>query len=287
MLQVARLAPRVLGDASELVTGFLGGELEGGGFKDRSGKSDLYYTVFGLEGLLALRAEFPAAAVASYLSSFGDGASLDFVHLASLARAWSDLPPALSEGLQCENLLARLESYRTPDGGYHPVPGAVHGTVFGSFLALGAYQDLGGEVPQERRILDSLNGLRAADGGYANQPGAAVGSTPAAAAAVGLLRHLNTAAPPGLGDWLLSRAYPAGGFFASPSAPVPDLLSTATALHALAGLQVSTEGLKEASLDFIDSLWTNRGGFYGNWTEPAPDCEYTFYGLLALGHLSL
>jgi len=33
-------------------------------------------------------------------------------------------------------------------------------------------------------------------------------------------------------------------------------------------------------------LWTNRGGFYGNWLDDTLDCEYTYYGLLALGHLS-
>jgi hypothetical protein len=46
-------------------------------------------------------------------------------------------------------------------------------------------------------------------------------------------------------------------------------------------------GLREPCLDFVDSLWTNRGGFYGTWADDAADCEYTYYALLALGHLSL
>ena len=62
---------------------------------------------------------------------------------------------------------------------------------------------------------------------------------------------------------------------------------TASALHALSGMHATLEAVKEPCLDFIDSLWTNRGAFYGNWTEDVTDCEYTFYGLLALGHLSL
>ena len=45
--------------------------------------------------------------------------------------------------------------------------------------------------------------------------------------------------------------------------------------------------MKETCLDFVDSLWTSTGGFYGNWADDAIDCEYTYYGLLALGHLSL
>ena len=46
-------------------------------------------------------------------------------------------------------------------------------------------------------------------------------------------------------------------------------------------------GLQEACLDFVDSLWTNRGGFFGSWVDDTLDCEYTFHGLLALGHLTL
>ena len=37
----------------------------------------------------------------------------------------------------------------------------------------------------------------------------------------------------------------------------------------------------------FDSLWNAAGGFHGNWTDDTLDCEYTYYGLLALGHLSL
>ena len=45
--------------------------------------------------------------------------------------------------------------------------------------------------------------------------------------------------------------------------------------------------VKEPCLDVIDSLWTNRGGFFGTWEDDAVDCEYTYYALLAMGHLSL
>ena len=52
-------------------------------------------------------------------------------------------------------------------------------------------------------------------------------------------------------------------------------------------MQVSLEKIKEPCLDFVDTLWTSQGGFYGNWADDTLDCEYTYYGLLALGHLSL
>ncbi|PYK02665.1 MAG: hypothetical protein DME23_01180, partial [Verrucomicrobia bacterium] len=101
-----------------------------------------------------------------------------------------------------------------------------------------------------------------------------------------VLRNLSLPVNPSVAGWLLARCHSAGGFLAAPNAPMPDLLSTATALHALAGMQVSFEQVKEKCLDFIDTLWTNEGAFHGHWGDEHLDCEYTFYGLLALGHLS-
>ncbi len=101
------------------------------------------------------------------------------------------------------------------------------------------------------------------------------------------MQHFGHPVPDEIAPWLLARHRPEGGFFATPMAPMPDLLSTATALHALAALQVDFEAIKEPCIDFVDSLWTNQGGFYGNWAEDRVDCEYTYYALLALGHLSL
>jgi prenyltransferase beta subunit len=115
----------------------------------------------------------------------------------------------------------------------------------------------------------------------------ASGLTTSTAAAVLVLRHLGGAPDRNAGVWLLDRCHPRGGFFASSTTPVPDLLSTATALHALSTLHLPLGGLREPCLDFVDSLWTNRGGFFGTWADDEADCEYTYYALLALGHLSL
>jgi hypothetical protein len=288
MLQVARLSPKLLGDAAESVVEFLRSQLQpDGGFADRDGKSDLYYTVFGLEGLIALRADLPSGQVADYLRSFGAGESLDFVHVACLARAWAAFPVELRRDAPADRILAHVESFRSSDGGYHNAPAASRGTIYGCFLALGAYQDLERAMPRTDDMLRCIESLRAEDGGYNNQEDMPLSVTPVTAAAVMLQRHLGQRPDPAVGDWLLSRVSPQGGFFAVPDAPMPDLLSTATALHALSALHVDLGPIREPCLDFIDSLWVNRGGFYGNWSEEELDCEYTYYGLLALGHLSL
>jgi hypothetical protein len=48
-----------------------------------------------------------------------------------------------------------------------------------------------------------------------------------------------------------------------------------------------SSAVHERCLDFLDSLWSADGGFHGHWADDQLDSEYTFYGLLALGHLSL
>jgi prenyltransferase beta subunit len=286
-LQIARLAPKLLGDSADLVAQFIRGQLNAdGGFSNRAGDSDLYYTVFGLQALLALRVDLPVESATVYLRRLGAGEDLDLVHLACLAGCWAMMPASALAPSTSDAIIARVESYRTADGGYHASRDAPHGTTYHAFLAMGAYQDLGTMPPYPDRVAASLAALASADGAFANRPGRPRGSTPATAAAVALIRHFAMPAPPALAEWLLARCYE-GGFFASPDAPVPDLLSTATALHALSSLHAPIDGIREACLDFVDSLWTSQGAFYGTWADDVPDCEYTFYGLLALGHLAV
>lgn len=286
MLQVARLSPKQLGDARDLVQHFLLEQRHpDGGFQDRSGDPDLYYTVFGVEGLVALRAEPPLEALAAYLRRFGSGDTLDFVHVACLARTWASVS-GLDDATR-DAIAARLETFRSADGGYAQTPGEEAGTIYAAFLAMGAYQDLKRDMPDAERLLPTIAALRAPDGGYANFAGMDVGLTSTTAAAVAIHRQLGQPIAGDPGAWLLARYHAQGGFVAAPEVPMPDLLSTATALHALAILPVPLGPLHDSCLDFIDTLWTNRGGFYGSWADDCVDCEYTYYGLLALGHLTL
>jgi prenyltransferase beta subunit len=287
MLQVARLAPRLLGESTALVAGYVTGQWNGdGGVRDRAGMSDLYYTVFGLEALQALQLA-PPPAVSGYIAGFGSGEGLDLVHRCCLARAWSML--GMDEPRHRGALAGSLGALTARDGGFASRPDEVHGSAYAAFLALGALQDLGAPLPDAAAVLGALARLRAADGGYANQPGAATGSTPATVAAVLVLHAYGRVADAATAAWLQERQQlPAGGFLVHPLAPLGDLLSTATALHALACLERQLPAPRvEAALDFVDSLWTNRGSFHGHWAEEELDVEYTYYGLLALGHLSL
>jgi len=289
LLQVARLAPRLLADSTDLVREFYRRQFNAeGAASDRAGRSDLYYTIFALAGAQALDVSIPVDRTAGWLRSFGDGAGLDFVHLGALARCWAaigreGLPPQLDRAV-----LGRLEEFRKPDGGYEGDRKSSHGTAYGAFVALGAYQDLGQTPPQAIELIRSLKRLETPDGAWSNSPGLPIGALNATAGAVTLITHLGFPVASAVGDWLLAQAHPEGGFRAVPGAPLPDLLSTATALHALACLERAVPSrIHEGCLDFIDTLWSAEGGFHGHWADDHLDGEYTFYGLLALGHLSL
>ena len=172
-----------------------------------------------------------------------------------------------------------------PMAGIALCPAATTGPPMVVFLALGAYQDLGAALPYAHRLGDCLASLRTDDGAFANERGFKFGMTPATAAVAVLMRQVGLSVPPD--RWRLA----VGAVQAARAAlwprrwhPFPDLLSTATALHALATLGVSFEHIRQPCLDFLDSLWTGRA-YRGHLADDVEDCEYAFYGLLALGHL--
>ncbi len=289
MLQVARLAPAVLGEeASGLVLEFVRSQAhENGGFCDRDGEPDLYYTSFAIDVLTALQVPLPEVALIDYLKRcLGEVQSLDFVHLCCLARCSSALSEPSVVG-DLSPVFEQVESYRTLDGGYNQSDDSETGSAYACFLAYGAYKDHKMEVPNESGIARCLDSLRVDGGAWANDVELPVPNIPSTAAAVTLCRNLGLQIPSETASWILDSFHPGGGFLPFPIASMPDLLSTAVALHALDGLQVSFDEKKELMLNFVDSLWTAAGGFHGSWDDDDLDIEYTYYGLLALGHLSL
>lgn len=279
MHRAARRARNLLNERVDLVAGFLRSQTHtDGGFRGRTGQSDLYYSVFGIEGLLALGAETPAAPLAAYLRRFGGGESLDLVHLACLARCWGAIGWHGCDPRSRGRIHDCLNGFRADDD-------PAFGSAYGCFLAVGAWQDLRRGVPNPDALAHCLEGLQTPDGGYANDPRVPAASAPATAAAVTALRHLGRPVPPEAARWLLDRHRERGGFAAMPAAPDADLLSTATALHALAGMNVSLGERRSACLDFVNGLWSDEGAFRGSDHDGTLDCEYTYYGLLALGHL--
>lgn len=286
MLAAAARAKHLLNESVMDVIAFASGQMNpDGGFKGRAEASDLYYTVFGIETLVALGAGNRVAPAVDYLRQYADGRVLDLIGLACLARCRANVIDMATEAVFNKELGRRLELYRCRDGGYGNVMGAECGTCYGCFLALGAYQDLGLTLPNPEGLITCIHSLQRPDGAYANDAAIQTGSAPATAAAVTALHYLGQPPAAASAQWLLARSRATGGFLATPTAPIPDLLSTATAIHALALTGAALESVRRPTLEFIDSLWSTDGAFAGNWLDETLDCEYTYYALLALGHL--
>jgi len=273
-----------------------------GGFKGRGFGSDLYYTVFGLQALRGLEADVPLSRVREFLEGFGDGEELDLVHLGCLTRAWWLVEAQSSEvsrrrpGADARRAMwERVATFRSADGGFALLRDEAVSSVYATFMAVAAYQDAGVAMPDPDRAVATVWAMHYPDGGFANDAVIAVPTTPATAAAIATLRHLGHTPPESAVRWLLDRADPEGGFFAFDGAPEADLLSTATTLYAIAQANLSATAqadvdarltaLSGATGRFLGRLWTPDGGFRGSLSDDIPDTEYTFYGLLALGHL--
>jgi len=284
LVKAAALAKGVLGGSTDLVAEFLSSQINpDDGFKGRLNESDLYYTMFGVEAMVAVCPEFSCQRAAEFLHQFEDKLdSMEMVDVACYFRSMVDV----SDDFSFSNAGCFLEAFSTSDGGYNIDRSAEKGTAYGCFLALGAFQDSGLEVPCAEGLIECINSLKTSSGGYSNEFGMAAGSTPATAAAVSVLHFLGGGIGDDTIDWLLARVSPEGGFLAMENAPVADLLSTATTLYVLRLAGTDISNLRERCLDFVDSLWDGKGGFCGNSFDEVCDCEYTFYGLLALGLLS-
>jgi len=250
----------------------------GGAFVNRASAPDLYYTVFGIESCLALAAPFDRERAAAFVRNVGE---VDLVHHCCRIRCANRLGLFNgSHGLKksLRSRLNRLVAASLASGGGEGVKGA--------FLAALAYEDLDGRIPNSWAARRLIRRYERSDGSFANVAGARGGLVTATAAAVVVLRRLTGKSPERSVAWLRSLCMASGGFRVSESVPLPDLLSTATALFALRYCGESLDGMADACEEFIAGLWQPCGGFAGHEADGVADCEYTYYALLALGCLA-
>jgi len=277
----ARSSELLSPEASDAVGRFVRSRrMPGGLYRGRGSAADPYYTLFGFLCLDALGYPVEAEEASRALRKFGDGDDFDLPHLASLWRCrgltGDAIPPESADAAS-----ARLNRFRTPDGGFATVCGEERGSAYGAFMALLAMEASGITGCGAALIRRTIEELRSGDGGVANGPGRTIGVTTATAAAV--MVSLATGAEPSSDwlSWLLARQRSDGGYEGTPGALGADLLSTATALLALRAAGVRPPA--EKTISFIESLWDGEGGFLGHGADTEPDCEYTYYGLLGLG----
>jgi hypothetical protein len=292
-------------DACQLISTFIASKKSTtGGFTDRVGKSDVYYTVFGYTLSLLFNLPLDVKQEKNYLQEKKRSSQKDFVHLMSWMRAfyllevidWKQkmklstkkaLTISFGKELvmnriqkkclqECKELMDELNFYRSMDGGYnHKGKQEKDASVYANYLAFTFFEDLGLDASLKEIKTANAN-LQLSNGAFVNDSSSQKGVCSSTAA--GLILNPNTATK----EWLKALQIRTGGFKASETTPFADLLSSATAQFALA-LTTTSASENEILLDFINLHWDESGGFFGSIVDATCDVEYTFYGLLGIG----
>lgn len=245
-----------------------------GGFADRGGKTDLYYSMFGcfVAEALSVNEIFPA--LRDYVKKVVTQDSLSGIHLFCGAILYSKLHgfDSTTERLR-EKVEAELEVDASTGSAYQvEVKGNNSSgyTYFIGLLTLYYLQDYRSILKLKKRIK-----------GFSD----AKESPCSLAAAEAVINRVLGKSVKEVEIKLKSFYRGKGDFAALQRAPITDLLSTAVALYALHFIDSDLTDIKPDCLTFVDNLYLN-GGFRATELDFDIDIEYTFYGLLALGALA-
>ncbi|MHB9025562.1 MAG: prenyltransferase/squalene oxidase repeat-containing protein [Armatimonadota bacterium] len=248
----------------------------GGGFPNRIGAADTYYTDFAVR-VLALCGSPPEPfdRTGAYLAGLSSppGDLVEAFCRLNIARVLN--ARGLSVSMQASvRFIVDFPLFRgdSPD---------TIGT-YGLFLALLAGEMLDIPTPDPDGLCAALSARQTDTGGFAETPEGASGQTNATAAAVAILLALDRLTPEiaeGASHFLSSMQAPDGGLLAHPAAPVSDLLSTFTGALTLATLDGLDRLDLKALARFLRGVTAPTGGFFSMPTDDTADIEYTFYGL--------
>jgi len=266
-------------DAQERVGDFVRSQhTENESFMDKSGKPDLYYTVFGWMLAYIMGVKIDIKRAGDYLESL-HVQELDLIHYAAYMRCRliCRLFESGKAGLLLKSFFA--EDIRSPED-FNSMPHNDRQSPYTQFISLSLLEDTGHRVRNKQQIVESLEQYRADKGGFMNIPDGLTATTNATVAALAVKGQLEGYNDNAAIRYLQNLQQTSGGFSAAQAAPLPDLLSTATALFML-----KCYGIRPIypAKDFIEAHWLDLGSFAATLLDEKSDVEYTFYGLLALG----
>ena len=271
----------------ELRACFLAALDQNGGFRGRKGVGDLYYSAFALRGLFLLGMlddEKLLSGMAGFLeeqllrNDLSPAEILSWTFCASLINTVQEReqPPE-----QIAALLHRWERFRCSDGCFAATEKSAYSSTYTTFLTAIFYELLG--VPECCRTIpvEPIQERRRADGGFVELPPLRYSGTNPTAAAVGLFTLLEVPLPEKQKtvEFFCRCQQPSGGFQAHARIPLPDLLSSFSALTALHDLDAADQANPSALRNFVTSLRSPDGGFFGLAGDHQSDVEYTFYGM--------
>jgi geranylgeranyl transferase type-2 subunit beta len=268
-----------------------------GGFPDREGGSDLYYTGFALRGLECLGCVKESLALRSgaYLRSclHRQATIIDFLSLlyASMVVKEAGGPKLVEEAGEAfpDRVATELEKYRKDDGGYARAIESASGSTYHSFLVALCYEMIERELPEQERLAEFILERQREDGGFVEVKPASKGGTNPTAAALALLVLLGEVEEEVISSavgFLVGMQNPEGGLKANGRIPAADVLSTFTGLLTLTDLGFDDELNLEALREYVERCEVGTGGFRGGVWDEGRDAEYTFYGIGALALVS-
>lgn len=237
-------------------------QTESGGFADKGGNCDLYYTLFGCFIAEAIEVQEIMPSLKEYLKKVVHSNNLKGVYLKCAVILYVKL-----FGYESLPMVLQRKLYTGLHQQENQQP---HYTDFINLLAYYYSEDYPGLYKVQKRIKTNKTNSE----------------MPCSVTAAHLVLQDCFGNPvQELTDRLNLFYRNNGSFSAIKLAPLGDLLSTAVALYALKFVNYDIRMIKPDCLIYIDSLYS-EGGFCATASDTDPDVEYTFYGLLALGALS-
>ena len=245
-------------------------------FMNKSGKSDLYYTLFGWTLCFILDIKLDTKKMLVYLNTYQED-DLDLIHYAALKRCLL-INKLIKSGKVFTGLGLLKKQNIKPLCEFKSVPNQDINAPYTQYIWMLLSEDTGNKI--SNITINKLEEYRISDGGYKNSKTGLHATTNATAAALSVLGQFNGYKANEDVNFLKSFQNATGGFIAAKASPIPDLLSTATALFTLSCYKEKPE---YTVTDFIEAHWSESGGFVGTLMDDKSDVEYCFYGLLALG----
>lgn len=247
-------------------------------FMNKSGKEDVYYTLFGWMLSYVLRIPLDPEKMAAYLAK-QDMLQMDLIHYAACMRC--RMIRNLMKGGITRLLFRGFSPVEIkPLHEFAEVPQNDPQSPYSQYIWISLLEDAGHTIKNREAALDSLSEYHVPGGGYTNLANSERATTNATVAALAVRGTLDNYRKNEDILYLQKLQEDTGGFSAATGSPLCDLLSTATSLFILKCYGVAPAF---SPRQFIEAHWLDTGGFSATLLEESSDVEYTFYGLLALG----
>jgi prenyltransferase beta subunit len=269
-----------------------------GGFRGRTTQSDVFYTFFAVASLnmLNVHAEVSSAATARFISKCycKNGGfcatplkkNSTLVHTTAALLTLQILDSQHIYKKWKTTILHYLSTLAHKNGGFMAEETDKFPNIYSTFLAFIALACLDADFKKYReKTVKFVTKLQHKDGGFKSSLNSRIATTNSTAAAIALCAYLD---PDVINiertkDFLHSMYTKIGGFKAAMYAPVPDMLSTYSAVTSLYILECLDIIDERKCKNFVLSLQHKNGGFTLLPNEQIADTECTYYGLATIG----